>query len=517
MKGVMKPSVSPASASAPSAEVNGHDPDAIRVFVTGVLDKWDVPGAAVAVVGPGVHSYVEGFGVRKRGTREKVTSATVFGVGSLSKAFTAAALGILVDDGGLHWDDPVVDRLPGFSLADPYLSRLVTIRDLLAHRIGWEEDYWIHFAHRHSLSRADIVRGLRFAESRGFRDRYVYSNMFYVAAGQIVEALTGINWDRFVTERLFAPLGMRSSSTRAADLLAAPDHATSHFRSLSDQLCVDSIRPDLWWTMDNHGPSGSVNMTALDLVPWMRFWLARGRHVDHQILSEAAVREMFQPCMLTNRESDEDSVIEEIGYGLGWLICRYRNYRMVCHSGAFRGMSAYVALVPSFKLGVAVMANARDSVIGGLTTALGHWLLDHHMGFRPRNWPAEHHVRLESEWARRRAAASLRLTKRIANTSPSLPLQAYTGRYQNPALAVWDVAHENGKLWIYRPPYRAKLDHWHLETFRSTWNDPLTDYWPSEFASFSSSPDGRVGSMTLSHDLDLPGTLFSKIPSRDAP
>lgn len=479
-----------------------RDIDAIRSFVGETLQKWQIPGAAIAVVAPDLEPITEAFGVRQLGSPAKVTPNTTFGVGSLSKAFTAAALGLLVDEGHLDWDDPVAAHLPYFTLADPYLGRMTTIRDLLAHRVGWQEDYWTHFANRLPLSREELVRSLRFAETGRFRSHYAYSNVLYVAAGQVVEAISGRPWDQFVIERLFEPLGMTSGSTRARDLLAASNHATSHFRTLSGDLVVDPIRPDLWWTADTYGPAASVNLTIRDFIPWIRLWLAKGRHDNRSVLSQSTVEQIFQPCTLTDGRPRPANDIDELGYGLGWLVCRYRRQLLLCHSGAFRGMSAYIGMVPEAGVGVAVLANSRDSVIGDLSTALGQWLLDLHLGLSERNWPEEYRLSLQNEWIRRRKVAAEAGAIRLAGTSPSLPLQSYAGQYRHPAFAPWSVTYEDGRLTIQREPYHATLQHWHLDTFRVMWNDPLTDYWPGEFICFSVDPGGTIASMRLLHNLE---------------
>ena len=184
------------------------------------MKTFDVPGMAVAVVKDGKILVAKGYGVRKLGDRTPVDEFTLFGIGSNTKAFTAAALATLVDEGKLSWDDPVYQRLPGFVMYDPYVSHEMTIRDLLTHRSGMglgEGDllFWPHTTYH----REEIIYKLRFMKpASSFRSHYAYDNLLYMTAGQIIPAVTGTSWDDYIRQRIFIPLGMTHSNLSNANI-----------------------------------------------------------------------------------------------------------------------------------------------------------------------------------------------------------------------------------------------------------------------------------------------------------
>jgi CubicO group peptidase (beta-lactamase class C family) len=478
------------------------------------LRNWELPGLAIAVVEPNRDPIFSCHGLRDIGGTDSVTCDSVFAVGSLTKAFTATAIGMLVEEGRLHWDDPIEEHLPRFALAEPQLSRIATIRDLLAHRVGWDEDYWGQFGNRLDLSRGQLIRSLRFAETGAkFRAHFAYSNLFYLAAGEIVPAVTGQSWDDFLTERIFKALGMNSSSTRAAALTSAANHAKPHIRDMQGLLCPDPIRTSAWWTMDNHGPSGSINSTASDLSLWLRVHLDAFRSHKH-LVSHGVLREMHRQHMVTTGEPD-DGVSISLGYGLGWQIGYYRGYRCSHHEGAFRGFSAYAALLRDQNCGVAVLANSRDAVKGELTRAVGQWVLDRLLQAPRRDWQLEHRRAFVQTQQGQSDRETARMSSQIHDTKPSLTLPDYVGCYCNPAFAPWQVAVVEGRLVMRRSrdgePYWAALDHWHYDTFLSIWNDPLVDYWPSRFISFCLDSAGSVVALRLSHEPGGPGSRFERV------
>lgn len=484
--------------------------DGLDDHIQGVLRDWEIPGIAIAIVTGDGQDLLKGYGLCERGKINPVTPDTLFTIGSLTKAFTAAAIGLLVDDGRISWDDPVQHHLPSFELADPYASRITTIRDLLAHRVGWDENYWVHFANRLDLSRQEIVDSLRLADSgAAFRARSVYSNMLYLVVGEVIQAVTGQSWDDFVKERIFGPLGMNFTNSRASALAASKNHATPHIRDSRGQQRIDPIHFDAWWTMDNHGPSGSINSTVTDMSKWLRAHC----QPTGSPFSKLVLREMHSPQMLISDEN-EDSASVVCSYGLGWRIGLYYGRPYSYHEGAFRGMSAYAALLTEFGSGIVVLANARDAVKGRLTRAIGQWVLDHILGAPKRDWQEEYRqsflAEIEANAASERAWASMR----AQNTSPSLPLSGYIGHYYHPAFAPWEIVVKKDNLIARRvrtgKTYSGVLDHWHHNTFVTHWNDPLVDYWPARFISFTLDSAGLVDAFRFSHEPGGASTRFQK-------
>jgi CubicO group peptidase (beta-lactamase class C family) len=485
-------------------------------FVQRVLSRWQIPGLALAVLAEPNVSLAKAYGLREIGGNDLVTPDTVFTIGSLTKAFTAAALALLVDAGRIGWDHPVRRYIPDFALADGWLSEHVTVRDLLAHRVGWEEHYWFNFANRLHLTRTEIVRSLRTARvSNDFRARFVYSNLMYVAAGEIIPAVTGQSWDDFVKDHLLRPLSMNSTSTSARQLLNAPNHACPHVRDRTGQLRSDPLLVDAWWTMDNHGASGSINSTAVDLISWMKFHLPRS-YSGPRPLTERTLAEVHSPHTLVGSFENDEAILN-LGYGLGWQIATYRGRRCSYHEGAFRGMSAYIIIFHELGCGVAVLANSRDAVKGNVTRAVGEWLSDRVLGAPRHDWERASRGRYDAQKQSREELERTWVSRRRSDVTP-LPLCKYEGIYSDPPYTSWVVELDAGELIIRSPTgvYSARLEHWNDDVFVSYWNDHLIDYWPARFVQFALGADGMPGSCHFCSDPHIVISTFRKNPATNS-
>src|SRR5579859_1745356 len=251
--------------NAPPADLDGYVARALKTF--------DVPGLSVAIVKDGKVVLAKGYGVRKLGGSAPVDENTLFGIGSNTKAFTSAALASLVDAGKISWDDPVYQRLPGFQMYDPYVSHEMTIRDLLTHRSGMglgEGDllFWPHTTY----TRDDIIYRLRFMKpASSFRSRFAYDNLMYIAAGQIIPAVTGKSWEDYIRERILIPLGMNTTNLSNAAFKPTDDYAFPHSRLEGKLQVIDFVN------LDNAGPAGSINSSAAEMAKWVALQLNRGK------------------------------------------------------------------------------------------------------------------------------------------------------------------------------------------------------------------------------------------------
>src|SRR6516164_9450882 len=266
-------------------------PAELDAWVGRSMKEFNVPGMAVAIVRDGKVVVTKGYGVRKLGEPAAVDERTMFGIGSNTKAFTTAALAMLVDEGKLSWDDPVYQRLPGFVMYDPYVSHEMTIRDLLTHRSGMglgEGDllFWPHSTY----TRDDIIYKLRFMKpASSFRSHYAYDNLLYMTAGQIIPAVTGTSWDDYIRQHIFAPLGMNHSTVTSHDFKPGDNYSWPHSR-VDGKLQVIPIED-----LDNVGPAGSINSCAADMAKWVQLQLNRGKFADHDglLFTEQRSREMW--------------------------------------------------------------------------------------------------------------------------------------------------------------------------------------------------------------------------------
>lgn len=468
----------PRAAAGQSAPLNGLD-----ASIEKAMKDWGVPGVAVAVVKDDSVVHARGYGVRELGRPEPVDERTIFAIGSSSKAFTSAALAILVDEGRVAWDDPVTKHLPGFQLYDPYVTRELTVRDLLTHRSGLPRADRIWYAT--DFDREEVLRRVRFVRpSWSFRSTYGYQNIMFLAAGQIVEAVTGMTWDDFVAQRLFEPLGMRTSSTSIHVLRDLPNVATPHGR-------IDgTVRPIAWRNIDNIAPAGSINSSALEMAEWVRLQLGEGVHRGRRLISEEAVREMHTPQTIMRMSPEQRKLFPETNfttYGLAWFVRDYRGRKLVGHGGAIDGMRAEVMMVPEERLGVVVLTN-----LGGTSfpDAIVYRILDHYLDGPNKDWSqlflASFRETQERAAARRKEIEDARVT----GTRPSLPLAGYAGTYADSAYGEIRITEEDGRL-VARAGsnFTADLEHWHFDVFQAVWRDPVLG---RTFFSFRLSPAGKA-------------------------
>ncbi len=389
------------------------------------MAAWETPGLSVAVVKDGKVVMAKGYGVRRLGGSAPVDAATVFATGSISKTFTAAAVAALIARDRMNWDDRVIDHLPGFRLYDPYVTREIRIRDLLCHRSGLPpgEMLWYYS----TFDRREILRRLQYLEPEtGFRTRFGYQNLMFVAAGEAVAAASGMSWDTFVAETFFRPLGMTSTGT-SVDALGS-DAATPHDR-------IDGkVQPIAWLNVDNIAPAGGVNSSAADLAKWMLFRLANGVNGKDAILRPADVKEMRTPqTIIPVTESRRAAIPETLfrAYGLGWFLEDYRGVRLVYHGGRIDGMSSRLTLVPEKHLGIAILTNRGRS---NLPDALSYRLLDAYLGAPPRDWSADMLHLADDYNTARDANRKAILAQRVPGTKPLAAARALCRRLRKHAL-----------------------------------------------------------------------------------
>jgi CubicO group peptidase (beta-lactamase class C family) len=469
-------------ASSGSARPMAVDPRAIDAYVEAAMREWQAPGVAIAVVRNDSIVFAKGYGVRELGKDDRVTPSSLFAIGSTSKAFTAAALGVLVDEGKLRWDDPVSKHLPSFQLYDPYVTRELTIRDLLTHRSGLSrgDALW----HASGNDRAEVLRRVRFLKpSWSFRSTYGYQNIMFLAAGEVVAAVSGKSWDDFVRERFFSPLGMGRTVTSTRPLASVSDVSTPHER------ISGTLRPVSWLNIDNVGPAGSINSSVADMAEWLRLQLGEGTYKGRKLLAAKTVKEMHTPQTIIRMSEEQERTFPMtnfVSYGLAWSLRDYHGRKLVGHGGGIRGMRAEVMLVPEEELGFVVLTNSGTN----LPVAIIYRLVDTYLGTPQRDWSTI--LLATAKRAQDRAAEERRKLEgaRATGTTPSLPLEKYAGTYADSMYGEVKVAAENGKLTIMRgPQYAGDLRHWQHDTFEAQWREEVLG---RTFVTFALDPRGNV-------------------------
>ncbi len=452
-----------------------------------------MPGLAVAIVKDGKIVLEKGYGTRTIGQDEPVDENTLFAIASNSKAFTVAMLAQLVDEGKLSWDDRVRKYLPYFELYDPYVSDDMRISDILSHRSGlgtfsgdllwWGTPY----------TPEEVIRRARYLKPAApFRTQYGYSNLMFITAGEVFRAVTGKPWAEAVQERILTPLGMDRTVTTVRGLDAIPNVATPHRPSTAE------IRPIPWYNWDTMGAAGGVISSVHDMSAWLRLQLGGGEADGVRLFSAETQQEMWTPHIDIPVSAGSRRVFPSThfrSYGLGWSLHDYLGRKIVSHGGGYDGMYSQVVLVPEENLGVVVLTNSMTGIAGALTNRI----LDAYLGGEERDWSAEN---LPRDRAGRRAFWDRieRIEReRVPNTTPSLPLEGYTGTYGGPLYGDATVSLEDGHLVLRllpNPDLVADLSHLQYNTFLIDWREDFA-WFDKGTAHFVLDAGGRAVEMKL--------------------
>jgi CubicO group peptidase (beta-lactamase class C family) len=496
--------VASAAAALPVAAQQREPAPGFDAYVRSALTAWKVPGVSIAIVRNDSIVYAKGYGVREVGKPTPVDERTVYAIGSSSKAFTAAAVAMLVDSGKVRLDAPAGAYLPGFQLFDNYATREITVRDLLSHRSGLARGELIWYGSDND--RDEILRRVQFLPpSWSFRSQFGYQNIMYLAAGQVVAKVAKQSWDDFIKTRLFQPLGMNASSTSVTALKGVDNLATPH----AD--VSDTVRAIPYRNIDNIAPAGSINSNVIDMAQWVRLQLGAGKYEGKQVISKRMVDEMHNAQIVIRRDGGMGAMNPSahlMAYGLGWFLSDYEGRYVVQHGGNIDGMTALVAMLPEEKYGVVILTNMNGT---NLPTALMLRLFDAQLKRPAKDWSGQMRQRADSMRTVALAAQQRQGDPRVPNTKPSLPLSAYAGTYADSAYGSLKVTESNGALsLVYGSNWKGPLEHYHFDTFRMKLDTPVL---PPVPVNFRIDAAGKVDEVRL----DLAGQVtFKRVPDRPA-
>jgi CubicO group peptidase (beta-lactamase class C family) len=504
-------SVTAAAAVEPSRSL---ELDSLRVAIAEVVADWEVPGMAVAVVAADEVVLAEGFGVRETGRPEPVTPDTLFSIGSCTKSFTAAAIGLLVEEERVGWDDPAVRYLRGFAMPDPADTGRVTIRDLLGHRTGLAGGDLISWGS--TFSRREIVERLRFLEPASpLRDAYHYGNNTYVAAGEVIPSVTGQSWESFVAERLLAPAGMTATVTGIGRIPAGADRATPHAEVAGRLAAIPPMNED------NCAAAGAIWSSASDMSRWIRLLLAGGVADGRRVLTPETIFELWQVQIPIPTDRHDELSSSELpprfaGYGLGWFLRDYRGLKFVSHGGQSDGMVAQVALVPEQRIGLVILTNRHSS---DAYKPVAHLILDTLLGVAdPPDW---NRLILEEQ----RAASEVEPAVIASGSEPLTAdqLRRFSGSYRSPAIGDAEVSLAAGALSLRlsrTPLYGGRLEPAGEHRFLVRRDYPLVEASPLVFrvdgsgriTGFALEPDATEWLASIPYEFDRVGDATDADP-----
>ena len=496
----------------PLAAQNAAPPAGFDAYVERVMKTFDVPGIAVAIVKDGRVVLAKGYGVRRLGRPERVDADTRFGIASNTKLFTATALALLVEEGKLRWDDPVIRYLPDFAMYDPYVTRELSVRDLLVHRsglgLGAGDLLWWPAS---TYDRAEIARRLRYIKpATSFRSAYAYDNVLYLIAGQLIEKLSGTSWEEFVRARILVPVGMTSSTVRHADAAGSGNVASTHAE-------VDGVvRQVAPMTSDNTNPAGGINATATDMARWIIVQMDSGRIApaaagvpERRLFSPASTRELWSIVTPLRPGGPKPAGFDHLrpnlaGYALGIGVQDYRGTLMLQHSGGLPGYVSLVTMLPAKRLGVAVLTNQESDFA---LSAVTFQAIDALLGVTLPDYLTYYSARRDTMRARLARESRRAVVTRDSTSGPSLALGKYAGQYEDAWYGRVDITREGSGLvmrFAHTPQLVGDMQHWQHDTFLVRWRD--RDLRADAYATFALTPDGAIDQLKMapaSDDVDF--------------
>lgn len=488
----------------------------IDASIQRTMAEFGVPGMAVSVVHRGEVIYSRGHGLRETGKEAPVDDRTLFQIASVSKAFTAATLAILADEGRLDWDDPVIDYLPEFRMYDPWVTREFTIRDLLTHRSGLPLGAGdLLMFPQGKTTRDEIIRALRHLKpSTSFRSEFAYDNLLYIVAGEVVARAAQMPFEEFLEQRLLFPLGMSDCRATLARAAQDPNKATPHVRVDGDLQTTASLEVAV------AAAAGGINCSARSMAKWAAFVLAKGVNADgDRIISEEQFAELLKPVTLLPGSS---YFVKHTGaflraYALGWNLSTFYGDPLLSHGGGLWGMTTFLVILPEQELGVFVSNNLLTPAPRAIAFDILDQFLAESSADAGKDWIS---IVAESSNTRRENAAKVvaeAQASRATDSKPSLPLDAYVGTYRDNWYGDIRISQrEDGQLYFQSmrsEKLGGPLEYFQFDTFIARWEDARLN--ADAYVSFTLSPEGKVNRIRMKavspatdfsfdfHDLDL--------------
>lgn len=475
----------------------------LDAYIADAVVKFDQPGLAVGIVKDGQLVWSKGYGKLDLARPEPVTPNSIFFCASISKAFTAAAIGLLVDDGKLGWNDPVRDHLPEFSTTNPFITSNMTVTDLLCHRSGWITFDGDLLWYGTDYDQQEILR--RHANepfTHGFRTEFGYSNLMYIAAAQLIERVSGMTWDDFIATRILKPLGMDRTTVETADLARFTDVAMPHVRKGQDPAASQRSMP--YQSLQGADGATGINSCVTDLAKWDAMWADEGKVGGKPFLSPATFRTLTANHLPMGGRRD--------GAALGWFIEDFNGHGVITHSGGMPGFILNHAVVPEKDLAVIALGNGESYSVFAITNKV----LDLYLGDGKADPVGDMLPRIKQIKERDAARVAARREARQQGTSPSVTAADLAGMYTDKIYGGATITIEDGTPTLTLLPARelfsGRLQHWHHDTYQWLHNDPFLE---PGFITFHFDADHRATHFTI--DLHSPDFHFHKLDfSRDA-
>jgi CubicO group peptidase (beta-lactamase class C family) len=453
-----------------------------------ILKDWNVPGCGIGIVYKGKLVFAKGYGYRDIENKLPVTPNTLFHIASNTKLFTATAIGFLVEEGKLEWDRPIKDFVPRIEFYNDELNRSVTIRDMLSHRTGISRHDGIWY--RSEFNRQELFDRIKYLEpSIPLRQGYLYNNLMYVAAGQIVEDLSGQTWEEFVTSRIFSPLQMTNSLFVVDEMIAQPDFVKPYYEKRDTNIL---LRSPYYPQQHGLGSAGAIISNINDMSNWVIAQLHRGNFKGEQVIPAAVVKETMQPAIPTSSVPDKYFENLNVIYGMGRSASSYKGHYLVQHTGSIGGNYSIVSMMPADSIGIIVFTNRLSQI----PTILAYTIYDRLLGLEATPW-SERGLKSYLEGKETsRMARSKPDTDRVPGTEPSHRLSDYAGIFEDAAYGVVEIGYRDDSLRFRFNHVSLPLYHYHYDRFMTP-DDEVLGRWS---ILFSTDAQGDISQAKISMD-----------------
>jgi CubicO group peptidase (beta-lactamase class C family) len=462
----------------------------IDKLVANTMETFDVPGIAVAILKDGEPLLMKGYGVRSLDSKVPMDEYTLFGIASNSKAFTAAALGILKQDGKLDWDDRVIDYIPEFRLYDPYVTNDFRIRDLLCHRSGMglgAGDLMI-WPDGTDFTREDVINNLKHLKQVSpFRTKYDYDNLLYIVAGEIVKKASGLSWEEFIETRILDRLDMKKSGSSFLRLRDTTNVIAPHAVVDGKVQVVSRTTNELM------NAAGGIYSSVFEMSKWANFLLGMSdKRADKSLPSEQTIQELWSPQTIIPVRGSSPYNTHFAAYGLGFRLNDEKGFKVVSHTGGLAGMVTKMTLIPELNLAIIVLTNQQS---GAAFSAITNQIKDRYLGVTGIDWVKLYSSSVSGSTSNavkilEEVFATIKQNQEKENTSQNtLDIQ---GRYADPWLGNITISEKDGILNFLAersPGLDGEIFWYKAHTFVVKWKDRSMD--ADAFMQFNLGFDGN--------------------------
>jgi CubicO group peptidase (beta-lactamase class C family) len=474
------------------AQITSQEVDAL---VTTAMKEMNVAGVAVAIVKDGKIVHNQGYGVTSVDTKQKVNEHTQFAIASNSKAFTTAALAILVEDGKISWTDKVKEHIPEFKMYNDYVTENFNIQDLLTHRsgLGLGVGDLMFFPNGADFTIDDLLASFQyFKPVSAFRTQFDYDNLLYFVAGELIERVSGKTWEVFVKDEIFEPLNMESTFGTLSLVKDKSNLAKPHIAE------DGTIKTVPFEELAINGAPGGIISSVDDLSNWMLTHLNKGKFGDTQLFTEDSQHEMWKIHTVLEPNRNPRYNTHFTGYGLGWGLKDVKGNMMVQHTGGLVGMLSKTTMIPDINFGVVVLTNTSNSG-GALFSAVTNAIVDSYLGLDDFKWVEKYAKRLK-ESVKKGDVETEKVWEFIKSnkTNSSINIEDYVGVFEDNWFGKAEVTIKDNQLWFRShrsPKLNAQMHFYKGNTFVVKW--PIEDLYTDTFIMFGLGEEGKTQTIKL--------------------